>query len=136
MLSILGADNTRVRYLIAGCWNTLFGYASGLFLYYGFDARIPVVLVGVIANVLAISMAFFTYKVFVFRTRGNWLAEYLRAYVVYGGTAMLGILIIWLLVDGMACPFWIAQGLAIVLTVIFSYVLHSRFTFRRRGIEK
>jgi putative flippase GtrA len=124
-------DSPKARYLIAGGWNTLFGYVVGLVLYYGLGGREHVVAVGIVANILAITMAFLTYKMFVFRTKGNWLSEYFRAYLVYGATAVIGIGLLWLLVDGLNVGFWIAQGLVILITVVVSYVSHSRFTFRR-----
>lgn len=120
----------RIRYILAGGWNTLFGYLCGVGLYYGFGGQVHVLIIGVVANILAITMAFLTYKLFVFRTRGNWLAEYFRTYLVYGTTAIIGIALLWLLVDGFGTPFWLAQGLAIVITVVISYLAHSRFTFR------
>ena len=122
-------DN-KLRYLLAGGWNTLFGYLCGVGLYYGFGGQVHVLIIGVVANILAITMAFLTYKLFVFRTKGNWLAEYFRTYLVYGTTAVIGIALLWLLVDGFGTPFWLAQGLAIVITVVVSYIAHSRFTFR------
>lgn len=76
-------------------------------------------------------MAFLTYKLFVFQTRGNWWREYARSYLVYGTTALLSIVMLWLMVDFMAIPFWIAQALMIVLTVIVSYNGHARFTFSK-----
>jgi putative flippase GtrA len=74
-----------------------------------------------------------TYKMFVFQTKGNWLAEYLRTYLVYGGIAIVGIGLLWILVDGLVLPFWIAQGLVIAVTVVISYLSHSRFTFRQHA---
>jgi putative flippase GtrA len=126
-----GKNRTSIRYLLAGGWNTLFGYFVGPIIYYGLEGRMHVVLVGIIAYVLSITMAFFTYKVFVFRTKGNWLAEYCRSYMVYGVTAVIGIGVLWGLVDGLKVPFWIGQGLVIIVTTIISYLSHSRFTFSR-----
>jgi putative flippase GtrA len=125
----------KVRYLLAGGWNTLFGYVVGLVLYYGLDGRAHVLAVGIVANILAITMAFLTYKLFVFRTRGNWLTEYFRAYLVYGATSALGIALLWVLVDRLGVAFWIAQGFVILFTVVVSYLSHSRFTFRRNEIS-
>jgi putative flippase GtrA len=89
-----------------------------------------VVVIGIVANILAISMSFLTYKLFVFRTKGNWLKEYFRTYVVYGGTSVIGILLLWVFVDVFNSPFWIAQGLAIIVTVMITYIAHSRFTYK------
>jgi putative flippase GtrA len=126
-------DSSKVRYLIAGGWNTLFGYLSGVLLYYLLRDHFHVVEIAILGNVIAITMAFVTYKMFVFQTKGNWLAEYLRTYLVYGGIAIVGIGLLWILVDGLVLPFWIAQGLVIAVTVVISYLSHSRFTFRQHA---
>ena len=124
----------ELRYLVVGGINTLFGYGLGVGLYLALSPMLHILVIGVIGSVIAITFSFTTYKLFVFGTRGHWLREYLRSYVVYGGTGVLGILLIWLLVDGLRLPIWIAQGIAILLTVLVSYLGHARFTFRRRGI--
>lgn len=120
----------KTRYLLAGGWNTLFGYATSITLYYTFSDRLHVIEIGVLGNIIAITMAFLTYKLYVFQTKGNWLLEYFRSYLVYGGVALLGVGMLWILVDGLRIPFWLAQGLVIVVAVAISYISHARFTFR------
>lgn len=121
----------ELRYLLVGGFNTLVGYGLGVGLYLALADRLHILVIGVVANVLAITVSFTTYKYLVFRSPGRWLAEYLRSYLVYGGSALIGIMLLWLLVDGLRLPIWLAQGLAIILTVIASYLGHDRFTFRR-----
>jgi putative flippase GtrA len=123
----------KLRYLIAGGWNTVFGYFAGVALYYRLHEYLHLVVIAVLGNVIAITMSFLTYKLFVFRTKGHWLAEYLRAYIVYGGSAVVGVGMLWALVDGLAVPFWLAQGMVILITVLVSYLGHARFTFRRHA---
>lgn len=135
MLTILKqyAQSKKIRYLIAGGWNTLFGYSSGIALYYTLSTHMHIVLIAILSNIIAITMSFVTYKLFVFRTHGNWIGEYFRSYIVYGGMAVLGIGLLWAMVDGLSIPFWLAQGLVIVVTVFVSYFSHSRFTFRSKN---
>ena len=123
-------QSRKVRYLIVGGANTLIGYSLGVGLYYVLSPTLHILLIGAISSVLAISVSFTTYKLFVFRTRGHWLTEYLRSYVIYGGMALLGIILLWVLVDSMQLPIWLAQGVSILITVVISYVGHARFTFR------
>ena len=122
----------RARYLLAGGWNTAFGYSISTGFYYLFSKQVHIIVLLVAANVFAISMAFLTYKFFVFQTKGNWWREYILSYLVYGATASIGIVMLWLMVDFAAIPFWIAQGGVIMITVIFSYMGHSRFTFVKK----
>jgi len=114
-----------------GGWNTLFGYACGVGLYLWLSPRLHIGLIGAIANVIAITMSFTTYKLFVFKTRGGWLQEYMKSYVVYGAAALFSIASLWVFVDLMGISIWIGQALAIGLTVVVSYFGHAWFTFRR-----
>lgn len=121
----------ELRYLLVGGFNTLVGYGLGVGLYLAFADRLHILVIGLIANILAITVSFTTYKYLVFCSPGRWLAEYLRSYLVYGSSALIGIMLLWLLVDGLRLPIWLAQGLAMLLTIIASYLGHDRFTFRR-----
>ena len=124
-------DHQKVMYLLVGGWNTIFGYCTGLSLYYLLYGYLHILVILVMTNILSISMSFFTYKLFVFKTTGNWLFEYVRCYVVYGSIALVGMLLIWIMVNFIEVPFWIAQALIVMVTVVLSYASHKRFTFKK-----
>jgi putative flippase GtrA len=128
-------NQKKVRYLLVGGLNTLLGYTIGVGIYKAFDNNLDIVWIGLISNILSITVSFLSYKILVFRTKGMWLAEYMKSYIVYGGIALIGIFFLWLFVDKMNISIWLAQALVIGLTVIVSYLGHSRFTFRRQGIK-
>jgi putative flippase GtrA len=121
----------ELRYLLVGGFNTVVGYSLGVWLYLTLSPTLHILVIAIIGNILGITISFSTYKLIVFRTRGHWLSEYLRSYLVYGGSALIGIMLLWYLVDGLRLPIWLAQGLVILLTVITSFLGHDRFTFRR-----
>lgn len=123
-------QDRRFRYLAVGGLNTLWGYCFSLAFYQMFHSCLHIIIIGVICNAVTISFSFIFYKLFVFRTKGRWLQEYARCYVVYGASAILGILAAWLMVDYFNIAFWLAQAIIIAVTVCFSYVGHSRFSFR------
>ncbi len=129
-------SDRRTRYLLAGGFNTAIGYAVGVGLYLLLSHCLHIVVIGLLANVLSISVSFVTYKLFVFRTRGLWLSEYLRSYVVYGTSALLGVGLLWVFVKGISLNIWLAQGMVIASGVAISYVGHATFTFRRREPER
>ena len=109
-----------------------FGYGIGVALFYSLSPRLHTVVIGVLANILAITMSFTTYKLFVFKTKGNWLSEYFRSCMVYAGMALLGVVLLWLMVDHLGIKIWLAQGLVIASTVVISYIGHARFTFKKK----
>jgi putative flippase GtrA len=125
-------ESKKIRYLLAGMWNTLFGYCVSVALYYALTKHLHLIFILVIANICAITMSFLTHKYFVFKTKGDWWSEYIRSYLVYGSTALFGIVLLWITVDYLGVPFWFAQALIILLAVIGSYLGHKHFTFSKR----
>ncbi|KMY86521.1 hypothetical protein BUMB_03733c [Candidatus Paraburkholderia calva] len=123
--------NKMLRYLFVGGLNTAFGYFATVGLYYLLRPHLHIVVIGLIANVICITESFTIYKLFVFNSREPWLREYLRCYVVYGTSALIGIAGLWLLVNVLGIPFWFAQGLLMGISVAISYAGHDRFTFKK-----
>jgi putative flippase GtrA len=128
-------DLEKTRYLLVGGFNTLVGYSVGVGLYKSLGDIVSIVWIGIISNILSITVSFLTYKIFVFRTKDMWLSEYSKSYVVYGGAALIGILFLWLFVDKLNISIWVAQALVVGVTVTISYIGHSRFTFSRRDFS-
>lgn len=59
------------------------------------------------------------------------MREYLRSYIAYGGTAVLGIFLFWFLIDTLKVSIWLTQFVSIVITTVTSYFAHKYFTFKR-----
>jgi putative flippase GtrA len=80
-----------VRYLCMGIFNTLFGYISFAVALTLLNAILParllyltVILASLLPTPLNITVAYFGYKFLVFRTKGNYLGEWLKCFAVYG----------------------------------------------------
>jgi putative flippase GtrA len=90
------------------------------------------------ANLLSITSAFLAYKWFVFKTKGNYLREWMRCVVVYGGAALIGTLLLPLFVFSLrhlthldASAPYIAGAALMGLTVVASFLGHRNFSFPR-----
>lgn len=127
------------RYLLVGLWNTMFGY--GLFAL--FTALLnPIVShsymwASALSSLINITVAFLGYKWFVFKTKGNYLREWLRCVTVYGSGIALGLIVLPILVflirhntrfDTQA-PY-IAGAILTAFTVLYSFFGHKHFSFR------
>jgi putative flippase GtrA len=91
----LFAGGMFVRYLLVGLFNTLIGYCSFVIVLHLLSKVIATQhlylaapLASVISTPVNITIAYFGYKFLVFRTRGNYLMEWLKCFAVYG-TGML-----------------------------------------------
>ena len=121
------------KYFLVGGFNTVFGYLVTVSLYYALEDQFHIVLISLLANMICITESFLMYKFLIFNSHGNWLHEYLRCYLVYGVTIVLGVAGLWLLVNIMHIPFWMAQGSLVVVSVMVSFLGHRNFTFKRKN---
>jgi len=126
-------DGRPMRYLLAGAWNTVFGVSCSFLLYWLLHERLHYIIIVVIGNILAITMAFATHKFFVYRTRGHILVEYLRFYLVYGFAIAFGLIATPFCVEVLGLNFYVSQLLILGATVATSYFGHQRFTFARNA---
>jgi putative flippase GtrA len=128
------------RYLLVGGFNTCFGY--GLFVAFNYLFRRLGIygseIASLLANVIAITVAFLGYKWFVFRTHSNYLREWLRCISVYGSSMLFSLVMLppltlllrrWFGRTQMASN--VAAAILIVVTVVASYFGHKHFSFRR-----
>ena len=90
-----------VRYLCVGVFNTLFGYISFAVILTLLNAALParlLYLTVVLASILSvppnITVAYLGYKIFVFRTKGNYLREWLKCFAVYGTGMIPGLVVL------------------------------------------
>ena len=124
------------RYLLIGGWNTLFGMGVYAVLYGLLHTRANYLVLMIPANILAITNAYLGYKFFVFKTRGNYIREYLRCYVIYGGGIALSFVLMYLLVSIFGLHPILAQLPCVLISIIFSYFGHKRFSFGSRGASR
>jgi putative flippase GtrA len=88
-----------LRYLAVGAFNTLFGYCSYVFFFTIFSIFISsqhpsllAPLAALVSTPLNITVAYFGYKFFVFKTHGNYLREWLKCFGVYGVGMLPGLI--------------------------------------------
>jgi putative flippase GtrA len=90
-----------LRYLGVGIFNSIFGYVSFVVILTLLNAAFPerllyltVIFASILSTPLNITVAYFGYKFFVFRTKGNYLAEWLKCFAVYGTGMIPGLVAI------------------------------------------
>lgn len=87
-----------VRYLCMGVFNTFLGYISFAVTLTLLNGLLParllyltVILASILPTPLNITVAYFGYKFLVFRTKGNYLGEWLKCFAVYGTSMIPGL---------------------------------------------
>lgn len=128
-----------LRYLVVGGWNTVFGYA----VFAGFTAllmprfRWGYMIALAISFVINITVAYAGYKFFVFKTRGNYLREWLRFMAVYGTGSLPSLLFLPFIVQALHYGFglgrsapYIAGAIVTGFGVLYTFFGHKKFSFR------
>jgi putative flippase GtrA len=131
----------KVRFVLVGVWNTVFGYAVfvGLdFLFTPFFEKryTAYMLAAVLMNILAILNAYIFHKFVTFRSPLRGLAiitEFMRFFSVYLFSIFLGLVLLPVFVELFHLDPKISAALLIPITTIISYLGHSRFSFRKEN---
>src|ERR1700739_693178 len=90
-----------LRYLFVGGGNTVFGYSTFAlinFLLTRWHVLAPYIYAMVVSNFISITVAYLGYKVFVFKTKGNYLHEWARCMAVYWSAALPGFILMPIIV--------------------------------------
>jgi putative flippase GtrA len=134
-----------VRYIVVGGFNTVFGYGIYALLTWLFSGlgSYNWLYAAVLGNLITITVAFLGYKWFVFRTRGNYLVEWIRCFGVYGSSILIGLAGLSILVPILRhvlrrpeqAPY-VAGALLTIVSVVFSFFGHKNFSFRQKQIEE
>ncbi len=128
------------RYVFVGVWNTAFAYGTFAAFTALLTPRLPKAYLpaALLSGLLNITVSFLGYKWFVFRTKGNYLKEWLRCFMVYSSSLILSLPLLQILVTGIRrvtnndpiAPY-IAGALMTAAGVIYSFFGHKKFSFKR-----
>jgi putative flippase GtrA len=134
-----------LRYIVVGGWNTVFGYATFAGSYYGLHRyAVPtsnvywqVVTAQIIATPINFTASYLCYKFLVFKTRGNYLREWLKSIAVYVSSLLPGLVLLPLLVKALlfipqfheSAPY-LANAVLMSVVVIYSFLGHKHVTFK------
>ena len=134
-----------MRYLLVGGFNTVFGYGLFAFLNWWFTGlgSYGYLYASILASLISITVAFLGYKWFVFRTRGNYLIEWIRCVGVYGSSMLIGLAGLSVLVPILRKSLhrpelapYIAGAIMTAVTVIISFLGHKNISFRRKLVRE
>jgi putative flippase GtrA len=119
----------QLRFLLAGSFNTAFGYAVFTSLYLLLGHRIHYLIVGILAYSISVVSAFAVYRSLVFRSSRSLFRSFVRFNLSQFAALGLGMVGLYSLVEfGHLNPL-LAQAIVVVISAFFIYVLHRYFSF-------
>jgi putative flippase GtrA len=140
------AEAQSVRFLVAGGFNTLFGIADTFLVLKMFLLVSPThpksmgTAAIAVSSVVNIAVSFLTYKWFVFKTKGNYVPEFLRSLTIYLPTIAVSTLLVAPLTavfqrwtGNQRGSVYMAMAAVLSFTIVFSFFGHKRVTFKQKS---
>jgi putative flippase GtrA len=128
----------KIRFLMVGVWNTIFGYLVFVGLDYLFNLffsprYVAYMSAAALSNVIAVTNAYFFHKHLTFKSKASGKAafrEYLRFYITYVFTFIIGMILLPIFVELLKLDPEIAAAIITLLLTVVSYISHNKFSFR------
>ena len=88
------------------------------------------IVIMIFSTVINISNAYICHKVFVFKTKGNYIREYLSYYAVYAVPTGVAFIFLPFCIEILKMNFYVAQAIMTFITFTISYFGHKHVSFR------
>jgi putative flippase GtrA len=118
-----------VRFLAVGAFNTLVGYLCFAALYELLHDQINYLLITCAAHFAVVVVGFTLYRRLVFTSKSPWPRAFLRYNISVCGNLVLGLLLMFVLVQILKVNPLYAQAITICIVTVSNYVLHKFFSF-------
>ena len=120
----------KIRFLFAGLFNTLVGLATFPILYFALSAyELHYLKVLSLSQIVCVCVAFITNKFLVFRTRGNYMAEFIKFISFHLTYFFINLISLPVLVEFLNFNPVTGQVMFAIVVIISSYFWHSKITF-------
>lgn len=137
--ALLRKHERKLRFILVGAWNTVFGYFVFLLLHnlllMVFSTRQMAYMIAMVLSfVVSVLNAFVWHKVYTFQSRARGMAllrELARFSSTYISVLVLSLLLLPIFVEIFGFSPKLAGALVILVCTAISYFGHSRFSFRK-----
>ena len=127
----------KIRFLLVGGFNTVFSYVLLNCLNYILKGLFKNISEIVIANwalflqyIICTNLSFWSMRYYVFRSKGNFYHEWLKALSVYLLMYLINAPILTFLIVKLSWSIWLAQGTYLIFATILIFLLHKYYSFR------
>lgn len=124
-------SDQRFRFLLVGGFNVVQGVGWFALLHLAFGDLAPYLVLLALAYVPAILIGFTLYRVLVFDVRGHLVKDFVRFTMVQGAAFALNSVTLPFFHEILRLHLVIGQALSVGVIVVFNYVGHFYFSFRR-----
>jgi putative flippase GtrA len=120
----------KIRFFFAGLFNTLVGLATFPIFYFALSSyELHYLKILSLSQIFCVCVAFITNKFLVFRTRGNYMTEFIKFISFHLAYFFINLISLPVLVEFLNFNPVTGQFLFAIVVIISSYFWHSKITF-------
>lgn len=123
----------KIRFLFVGGFNFACSYVIFVLTTFILGAELYQVC-NALAWVISSAISFTTQRFLVFRTKGNWIKQYLKCCTTWVIGYLINAFLLELFVKLLNWNIYLSQIIAVGLTSIVTYILFKYFAFKRRCV--
>ncbi len=136
---LLIKHTVKLKFALIGAWNTVFAIVvfvglDTIFTHVFYRRYTAYMCAMALTNILSITNAFILHKYFTFRSKAkgvNLVMEFIRFFSTYAFIFILSLALLPVLAEGFHIAPKVSAVLGIFVSILVSYLGHSRFSFRR-----
>lgn len=116
-----------IKFCIVGISNTAIGLGTYyLFLWMGFHY----IIANVLSWIISVFNAFYWNNKYVFDSKSSWIKSLYKTYVSYGVSFILGVVLIYVLVEWIKISEIIAPLVILIITIPLNFLMNKFWAFR------
>lgn len=119
----------KLRFLLVGGYNTVFSYILFAGLLWGLNGQYEQIALALSFAISSIN-SFWTQKIYVFASRAPAWPEFIKCLETWGISYILNAGLLWGFTDGLHMNAYVAQGIALTVLTIFSWIMLKYFAFK------
>lgn len=123
-------NDEKLRYLLIGFYNFLFGYAVFYTVFFFYFNKVNYILLLTFVHLLSTTNNFFLYSKFVFLKEKIKLSEYFKFNFSYLILYFLNLLLLSLAINFVNLNIYLSQFLIMIIMVLFGYMFNKFFVFK------
>lgn len=118
----------QIRFLFVGGLNTIVGYGSfALLIFFGLNYLIA----NTISYIIGVIHSYLWNKNFTFKSKNKSISEVIRFIFVYIVNYLIGLGVLYILVDKIGLDKYLAGALNLIITTLISWFGHKYFSFKQ-----
>lgn len=125
----------KLRFLLVGGYNTVFSYILFAGLLWGLNGQYEQIALA-LSFALSSVNSFWTQKIYVFASRAPAWPEFIKCLETWGISYILNAGLLWIMTDGLNVNPYVAQGIALTILTIFSWIMLKYFAFKNHKDKK